>query len=82
MLQTNVVLAILLSVNLVIAGVWDLYAWIFRSPDQTLSHLIWVLAQRSPIITISVGVLIGHLFWPTIIYVRIPEIVSVFDLNK
>lgn len=52
---------------MLICGLWDIYAWFYLQPVDTISQMIWRLGQRAPVVTVSIGVLLGHLFWPVVI---------------
>ena len=65
--DVNTVLAILLAINLVASGVWDVYAHFFLPPGNTVSYAIWVTVREFPAAGIAIGALIGHLFWPLLL---------------
>lgn len=51
--------------------VWDVYIVLFtNTPGATISYSVYHAARKSPIIAFIAGVIMGHLFWPTL------------DLNK
>jgi len=60
----NIVLACLLGMNLVVSGVWDVYAHFFLPAGNTVSDAIWTAVHDYPSTGIAIGVLIGHLFFP------------------
>jgi hypothetical protein len=55
---------LMIAVLIVIAGVYDLFALLMWGSDYTFSTIILDLATRQPIVSLSLGVVLGHLFWP------------------
>lgn len=51
----------------VLASVWlfDLYAGVHQEPAQTVSATLLEWSRRWPMLPFAIGVLIGHLFWPS-----------------
>ena len=55
---------VLLSAAAALVG-WDIYA--AMSPTQpTISALTLALAHAHPVLPFSLGVIMGHLFWPQV----------------
>jgi hypothetical protein len=53
----------LLAVLIVVCA-YDLYAYWWLTPQQTVSRTVFDLAREYPIIAFVAGVVAGHLFWP------------------
>lgn len=59
------VLAIWLLANMLIVGVWDMYALlVLQQPEYSVSSFLHVWLSRFPILAVGTGILIGHLVWP------------------
>lgn len=43
---------------------WDIYVAVNATPGDTISELALSFAGRHPILPFSLGVIVGHLFWP------------------
>lgn len=58
-------LAIALALILAAVGIWDaIVVWNGRG-DRTVTAIIQDWAQRSPMLVLGIGAIIGHLFWPS-----------------
>jgi hypothetical protein len=57
---------ILLVATVVIWVAYDVFAAIRWGAMQTISVVLWQLAQKYPVIPLAVGALIGHLWIPMI----------------
>lgn len=56
------VTALLLILIILVAGIVDVVATWHDEP--TVSNIISEWSTRFPILAVSIGVMIGHLFWP------------------
>jgi hypothetical protein len=45
-------------------GIWDLLLFNSGGKPNTISHDLLVIAREYPILTLAVGIVLGHLFWP------------------
>lgn len=45
--------------------VWDWYAIVKQQPKETVSAMLLEWSQAWPILPFMVGVIIGHIFWPS-----------------
>lgn len=55
----------LLCVSVVV--LWDIgVVLLSRTPGATISYSVYHAAKQSPVIALFVGIVIGHLFWPTL----------------
>ena len=57
--------ALFLIIALVIVGLWDLYAGWWTPPQSSVSAVIQEWSRRYPALPLAIGILLGHLFWPT-----------------
>jgi len=44
--------------------IWDVAVVLMGRPDTTISAVILKLSKEHPMIPFTLGVLVGHLFWP------------------
>jgi hypothetical protein len=51
-------------------GIWDIYATATEQPEAMVSRLLYSWSILYPILPFMIGVVIGHVFWPTLIVVR------------
>lgn len=57
-------LALCLLTIMLVVGIWDIYAYAVSRPDATVSAIIGQWGHEFPMLSVAIGVLIGHLFWP------------------
>lgn len=58
-------LAIYLLANILVVGMWDVYALlVIGSKEYTVSFYLSLWAVKFPIGAVAVGIIIGHLCWP------------------
>lgn len=50
--------------NVLIVGVFDIIAFFFLTPEETVSFWVQRWLQAFPILGVALGVVIGHLAWP------------------
>lgn len=62
--EAPTVLAVSLLATLFVAGCWDVWAVAEGTPQLTVSNLIGEWSAQFPVLPLSIGVLLGHLFWP------------------
>lgn len=43
---------------------FDVWTLLARGYETTISWNLYMLAQKQPIVSFSIGVVSGHLFWP------------------
>ena len=48
----------------IIVAFWDAAVLIMGRPEATISAVLLQLATDNPIIAFTMGVVVGHLFWP------------------
>ena len=48
----------------IIVAFWDAAVLIMGRPEATISAVLLQLAKDNPIIAFTMGVVVGHLFWP------------------
>jgi hypothetical protein len=58
----KVTISILIAVALLLIG-WDIYVAANKDSGDTISEILLWTSQR-PILPFTMGVLMGHLFWP------------------
>ena len=58
------VLTMMLGVNLLLAGVWDVYAFVCLTPEDTVSCAAWQMVQKFPPLVLLAGMVLGHILWP------------------
>lgn len=56
-------LALWLMLHLVMVGIWDVWCLTTDHAGYTVSSVIRVWSSAFPILTLAVGMLLGHLFW-------------------
>jgi len=56
--------AVLLSI-IAVVGVYDFWAGFSNRSVATISEVVYRWSQLWPIIPLLVGLVLGHLFWPT-----------------
>lgn len=61
----RIVLSGCLLIALACAGAWDIYAAYRGQGVEPVSVVIQDWSRRWPILPLLVGVLLGHLFWPS-----------------
>jgi predicted permease len=62
MLELTAKLIILATI--IIIALWDISVVLMGRPETTISAVLLQLAKENPIIAFTMGVVIGHLFWP------------------
>ncbi len=60
----NALVAILLLTLLIFVGVYDAVAVLFYGHSYTISWVVKSWARNFPILTVLIGMVLGHLFWP------------------
>jgi hypothetical protein len=58
------VITFMLGITLVVAGVWDVYAFLQLTPQDTVSYVAWRLTQQFPPLVLMLGMILGHILWP------------------
>lgn len=58
------ILALCLLTMMMIVGMWDIYAYATNDPEGTVSNIIGTWGEQFPMLSVAIGVLVGHLFWP------------------
>lgn len=53
-----------LLVNVLAIAVYDVIAYFFLPPDQSVSYWLQTWFSAWPMLAVMVGVVIGHLCWP------------------
>lgn len=59
------VLAVSLLAVIVLVALWDIWCAAINLPRNTVSSILQEWMRQHPILGISVGVIIGHIAWPT-----------------
>lgn len=57
-------LAVAFLAALLFIAVWDVYAAFGAGNTQTVSAILYQWGREWPVLTLLVGLVIGHLFWP------------------
>lgn len=57
-------LALCLIGLLGVIGCWDVYAYSIKQPGNTVSYILGSWGGEFPILPFSMGIIVGHLFWP------------------
>lgn len=55
---------VMIAVLILITAVYDVFALLAWGSQYTFSTVILDLAGKQPIVPLSLGVILGHLFWP------------------
>ncbi len=55
----------LIVINVIILALYDAAARLWGGNEATLSFVLQDAAYRWPMIALAVGLLCGHVFWPT-----------------
>jgi hypothetical protein len=59
----GIVLAAFFLVIVLLVGAWDIYASSKGNAGQTVSDVMFGWAKMYPIMPLTIGVILGHLFW-------------------
>jgi hypothetical protein len=57
------ILAFLLTVIIVIVGIWDSLAIITGNSHNTVSTILRAWSKGNPVLPFAVGLVVGHIFW-------------------
>lgn len=57
-------MALVLVIALLAVGFYDVYVSHFPEQGPTVSAILQGWASRFPMLTLLIGVILGHLFWP------------------
>lgn len=57
-------LAVCLMIMAVLCGIWDIYVVATGQPTETVSNILGIWSSQFPILPLTIGVIMGHLFWP------------------
>lgn len=63
-MMPNVLVSIVLLTALLLVGLYDAIAMMFYGTSYTVSYVVRNWSSSFPIISLLVGLVIGHLFWP------------------
>lgn len=63
--QANVYLAYCAVLLLFFIGLYDVWAAFRLPPGNTVSHVVYHWALAFPVLPFLIGLLLGHLLWPT-----------------
>lgn len=63
----RIAFAVILLVAGIVVGAWDIWVTAIGRPLDTVSRTLWDWSTMYPILPFVFGVIIGHVFWPTII---------------
>lgn len=70
----RVVLAFTFLLVTFAVGVWDIYAVAKGRPEDTVSVTLHAWSIIYPILPLAIGLVIGHIFWPTVsVTVALPK---------
>jgi hypothetical protein len=58
--------SIMLVATVIWSAVWDVYAMIRYGPEATITHVIGNWSAVYPVLPLTVGLVLGHLFWPRV----------------
>jgi hypothetical protein len=60
----SVVTAAVLVILLLSVQVWDVVAVLCYGREATISNVLQGWSRQYPILTLAIGIVLGHLFWP------------------
>jgi len=63
-------IALWLIANVLIVGLYDVFALFFLSPEETVSYWMQAWLRAFPVLGIALGIVIGHLAWPIRLVVK------------
>ncbi len=63
-MNSGLCIALWLLLNCLAVGVYDVVAFFFLRPEDTVSFWLQAWMQRFPVLAVGLGVLVGHLAWP------------------
>lgn len=61
----RIVLALCFIAIVAVIAAWDVYCAAKGAPDDTVSATLQDWAKQHSMLTVAIGAVIGHLFWPT-----------------
>jgi len=70
-LYPSMLIALWLLGNVLVVGVYDVYAIFHLSQEETVSYWMQSWFRQLPVLAVAVGIVIGHLAWP--LAVRVPK---------
>jgi hypothetical protein len=59
------VMAWWLVLQLALIGIWDVYCYLADVPTATVTAVVQGWVKDIPMLAIAIGVILGHLFFPT-----------------
>lgn len=63
-MTTNSILAIAMLIGMAVVGLYDVYAYSFLPPGNSVSYVLQAWSRTYPMLPFFFGLLAGHLFWP------------------
>jgi hypothetical protein len=61
----RIIVAAILLAALASAGAWDIFSAYRGYESSTISEVVQDWSTRWPVLPLLIGVLLGHLFWPS-----------------
>lgn len=55
---------LLLLIVVLVLVAWDVLAIRYGGPQASISRVTFDLVSRYPMLSLAVGIVIGHIFWP------------------
>lgn len=65
MLKPGFWMAVCIMGSLVVAGIWDVYCYYTDRSTDTVTSVLQEWVREMPILAVAVGILLGHLFFPS-----------------
>lgn len=65
MFQPRVVFAVCMMLSCLFAGLWDVWVIAHGRPNDTVSRVLQEWSVAYPMLPLALGILLGHIFWPT-----------------
>jgi len=63
-MRPNEVTALFLVATVIAVAVYDVIAGIFYGDEATITHVVQEWGKKYVLLTIIIGIVLGHLFWP------------------
>jgi len=63
-MQPSMLIALWLLGNVLLVGVYDVYAIFHLTQEETVSFWVQRWFRELPVLAVAVGIVIGHIAWP------------------
>jgi hypothetical protein len=57
-------LAVVFLLTVLLIGIWDVFSIRLFGPHSTVSDVLQTWSKMYPILPLTVGLILGHIFWP------------------